>query len=405
MLRRFLGSALQEALEDTRVVFINGPRQSGKTTLAKTLATPQRPFISLDDPTHLIAARDTTSFIRQFDYVVIDEVQRVPELLLAIKQSVDADPRPGRFLLTGSANILLIPQIADPLAGRIELLTLYPFAQAELLERKSSFLPNIFKGKKPLLVGECSVGDDLVAQVCAGGYPEAVRRKSTRRTAWLMNYIETILARDVQDIAKIQQLTLLPRLMQALSLHTGQLLNYSTLAAPLQTNHNTLHRYIDILRSLFVVYLLPSFGTRELSRLVKAPKMHLVDSGLVAALRGLTVDRLRLDRKAFGGLLETFVLTELLKLASGYFERIAFSHFRDKDGLEVDIVLENSRGQIVALEVKAAASVTQHDFKGLRRLQKSHPERFVFGAVLYDHDQIAAVGENLWALPISCLWS
>jgi predicted AAA+ superfamily ATPase len=402
---RFIERQIKTALSDTRVVLIVGPRQAGKTTLAEKLAHDRMPFLTLDDQTTLATARaDPVGFVRGLDRAVIDEIQRAPELLLAIKRSVDKDTRPGRFLLTGSANLMTLPQVADSLAGRMEIAGLLPLSQCELRAESSDFLERVLQGRAPTM-GECVVGAELVERVLAGGYPEALQRASPpRRQRWFTDYVKAVIERDVRDIAQIEHVTQMPRLLRVLAQHSGQIANYSSMGAPLGIGHVTSQKYTGVLEQMFLIRTLKPWYTNALKRLVKTPKLHFLDSGLLAALRGSTATKLAADRTALGALLETFVLAELLKLVSWSGDDLEFFHFRDRDGNEVDIVLENSRGQVVGIEVKAAATVSRADFSGLHKLADACGERFTLGLVLYDHDTVVPFGERMFAAPISTLW-
>jgi hypothetical protein len=408
MFPRLVEPRLREALEDTRVVLLAGPRQAGKTTLARAVAARGMVFLSLDDATALAAARaDPVGFIRGLDRAVVDEVQRAPGLLLAIKESVDADPRPGRFLLTGSADLMTLPRVADSLAGRMEVVRLLPLAQAELRGREQSpFLATVFEGRLPD-AGSTVAGEALVRLVLAGGYPEALaRRTAARRENWLLAYADAVVARDVRDVADIEGLRQMPRLLRALAHNAGGLVNHAALGAALGMNHVTAAKYAGIFEGLFVTRTLPAWHGNALKRLVRSPKLHFLDSGLLAALRDATIERIRADRRQFGALLETFVVSELLKLtgASGT-GRVELAHYRDKDGAEVDAVLEDRTGRVVGIEVKASATVGAGDFVGLRRLAAANdPERFALGLVLHDTDRVVPFGERLLAAPLSALW-
>lgn len=406
MLHRHSTNRIREALQDTRVVLLAGPRQAGKTTLARILAEKSRTYLTLDDATTLSAARsDPAGLIRELDQVIIDEVQRAPALLLAIKESVDRDPRPGRFLITGSANLMTLPHIADSLAGRMETIRLLPLAQSEILAQPPPrFLPSLFAGRAPQ-PGPLLIGSALVDLVLTGGYPEAVARKTwTRRQDWYANYVEAVVDRDVRDIANIDQLDRMPRLLRALAAHSGQLINHAGVGASLDINHVTTQKYTGIFEQLFLVRTLPPWHNNALKRLTKKPKLHFLDSGLLAALINLTPEKVTANRASFGPILETFVFSEVLKLASWSENRLTLSHFRDKELDEVDIVIEDRDGRIVGLEIKAAATVRAEDFSGLRKLAAAVGERFAFGAVLYDHERTVAFGDHLAAIPLSSLW-
>lgn len=401
---RLAEQRVADAMSDTRVVLIVGPRQSGKTTLAKKMASEEMEYYTLDNATTLDAARqDPVGFVRRIDRAIIDEIQRAPELLLAIKESVDTDQRPGRFLLTGSANLMTLPRVADSLAGRMEVVRLLPLAQSEIRTAGGSFLVDAFRNEaKP---GEPLVGDDLVAAVLAGGYPEALSRKTlSRRQDWYADYIQAIVQRDVRDVAQIEQIAQMPRLLRILAEHSGQLVNYSGIGAAIGMNHITTQKYVGIFESLFLARTVQPWFSNKLKRLTKTPKIHFLDSGLLASLRDLSLERLRDDWGQFGTLLETFVFGEILKLASTGHPRFEFSHFRDKQQNEVDIVIEDRRGRIVGVEVKAAATVSSADFSGLRILAEASGDKFVSGFVMYDNEKVIPFGERLHAVPFSALW-
>lgn len=398
---------VETALTDTRVVLIVGPRQAGKTTLARQFSGIDRPYITLDDAGTLGAARaDPIGFVRGIERAVIDEVQRAPELMLAIKESVDRDDTPGRFLLTGSANVSTLPAVADSLAGRMATISLLPFAQSEIHSASGRLLDRLFAGEEPVTDGGAVYGDDLIGLVLRGGYPEALRRSTpARRTAWLEDYVAQILDRDVRDIANIDQLDRLPRLLEVLAEHAGQLVNHSSFGAALGLSSVTAQKYVAILERLFLVKTVAPWSSNRLSRLIKTPKLHFLDSGLLATLREDEEEVAKKDRSRFGALLESFVVSELLKLASWSDRRVKLSHYRTKEQDEVDVVIEDRRGRIVGIEVKASATVRPQDFRGLHQLQDAVGDRFLRGLVLHDHDRVTPFSEKLQAAPISILWS
>ena len=406
MYPRFIEPRIRDALEDTRVVLLSGPRQSGKTTLGQKLADGGMTYLTLDNATVLAAAQgDPVGFVRGLDRAIIDEVQRAPGLILALKESVDNDPRPGRFLLTGSADLMMLPRVADSLAGRMEVMRLFPLAQCELRSTNSNFLSAVFEGAVPDFA-ETTVAQDLVTAVLAGGYPEALTRRSwARRQDWYAGYVDAIVQRDVRDVAHVDQLQQMPKLLRVLGEHAGQLVNYSAIGAALGMNHVTTQKYVGVFERLFLVRTLLPWHSNRLKRLTKTPKLHFVDAGLLAALCGLTPDRVRANRTPFGSLLETFVLAELLKLASWAEERFEFSHFRDKEANEVDVVIEDRHGRVVGIEVKASATVASSDFAGLRKLADACGDRFALGLVLHDHDRLVPFGPRLAAAPLSALWA
>ena len=405
MYPRFTKTRVEEALSDTRVVLISGPRQSGKTTLAIDIASDKAPFLTLDDTNVLRSAiNDPVGFVRGLDRAVIDEVQRAPDLLLAIKNLVDDDKAPGRFLLTGSANLMTLPKVADSLAGRMEVVRLLPLSQAEILGKKSGFIDRAFAGEKPV-ADNMIIGDDLVKNVLSGGYPEALgRTRWPRKQDWYHGYLDAIIQRDVRDIAQIEQLAIMPKLMSVLAEHSGQLVNYTGIGAALGLNHVTTRKYINVFESLYLVHTLQPWFTNRLKRLTTSPKLHFFDAGLLAAMRDVSPEAVRKDKMSFGAILETFVFSELRKIATWSEQRCSFSHFRDKDKNEVDIVLQNRRGEVVGIEVKSSATVSARDFSGMRRLAQACGKQFIQGMVLYDHDQIVPFSETMFAAPLSCLW-
>lgn len=403
---RFSADRVRGALEDTPVVMITGPRQSGKTTLVRTFADHNRSYSTLDDDTVLAAARgDPAGFIRGLDRAIIDEVQRAPEILRAIKQSVDDDRRPGRFLLTGSANVLTLPRVSESLAGRIEVVSLLPLSQSELRGAKPSFLQRAFAGKiaKP---SHLLVAHDLTSAILTGGYPEMVRRKDTRRRqAWVREYVKTIIQRDVPDIAEVEKLDRMARLLQVLAHHSAQLVNFSQAGGRIGLDEKTVSRYVSIVEQMFVLRRVEPWFRNRLKRLVKTPKLHFLDSGLLAALLGVTAERIAAERSVIGPLAEAFVFSEILKQTEWRDEAFALYHFRDKDQNEVDLIVESGDGALIGIEVKIAASVGSGDFKGLRKLSEACGNDFKLGVVLYDGDKIVPFGERLFAAPLSCLWA
>jgi uncharacterized protein len=396
---------LSESLQDTPAVLVNGPRQCGKTTLVQQFAG-NLAYYTLDDPNLLAAVQqDPLGFARQLDRAIIDEVQRAPQLLLALKLVIDQDRRPGRFLLTGSANLMALPQIADSLAGRIALHTLLPLSQSELQGRPNDFLQRAKVQDWPLSqAGWASPPGGTVAHVLAGGYPEMRQRPTAaRRQAWAKAYIQTLIERDVRDIAQIDQLGQLPRLLVVAAEHCAQLLNAAQTGGQLGLNGKTVDRYLGILEKLFLVQRLPAWSRNELSRLIKTPKLHFLDAGLQATLTRLTPELVFTQRERWGASLETWVHAELRKALSLSTDDWYMSYFRDKDQVEVDFVLESPLRQLIGIEVKASATVSASDFKGLKKLQLLAGEAFTTGLVLYDGNQALSFGNGLWAVPLSAL--
>lgn len=404
---RFIRERMHEALADSPVVLIHGPRQCGKSTLARRIGDLEGyVYHTFDDDVYRAAAcADPIGFVGNLSgKVILDDVQRVPELFTSLKVTVDRDRTPGRFILTGSANVLLLPSLADSLAGRMEILRLHPLAQAELAGVRGHFLDNLFSSN--FAPGSHQrLGVELAERIVAGGYPAALARSTPRRrSAWYRDYIESLVQRDVRHLARISALDALPRLLTMAAGQTARLLNISDLASTFQVSRPTIRDYLTLLRNVFLVDELPPWHTNRLSRLIKTPKLHLGDSGVACSLLGVTVETLMADRQLMGQLLETFLYQELRRQAGWREIPTRFYHFRDKDGVEVDMVLETEGRQLSGIEVKAAATVMAADFRGLRKLRDATGEHFSAGVVLYDGETTASFGDRLFAVPIRTLW-
>ncbi len=414
MVQRFAAKALDEALFDTPVVLIHGPRQAGKSTLAQAAAKSRFDgnYVTLDDPLILAEARtNPASFIKaQKPPLVIDEVQRAPELFLAIKLHIDRNRKPGQFLLTGSANVLVLPKVADSLAGRMEPIDLMPFSQAELEGSTCNFVDELFgsddlKWTRP----DASMQPatlDLVQRIARGGFPEPVERVSeTRRQAWFQSYVRTVLDRDVRDLANVAGLTQMPRLLSLLSARSGSTLNVSSLAVDTGVPHTTLTRYIDLFKALFLVHLIPAWSANVETRLAKSSKAFLVDTGLLCYLTGMDSKALATDPMRFEPALKTFVANELQKLTGSGKVKPWLFHLRTVKQKQVDFVLESRDGRVVGIDVLTSRAVTKDDFEGLRFLAELTEGRFHRGVILYDGDEAVSITPTLCALPISALWS
>ena len=410
MIERHLTQSVLEALEDTPVVYVQGARQTGKSTLVQAIAKEAHPapYYSLDAAAVLAAAEgDAEGFVAGLEGpVVIDEVQRAPGLALAIKSAVDKDRTPGRFLLTGSANVMALPRVADALAGRVELHTLWPFSQGELEGNRLSFADRAFAGKGGERGSRKDIKEtELLERVLIGGYPEAQsRKKADRRGAWFESYITTILQRDVRDISNIENLAEVPNLLALLASRACSLVNYADIARSLTMPQSTLKRYMAILEATFLVRLLPAWSSNLGKRLIKSPKLLLSDTGLLAHVLGLDRARTERDRTLFGHVLENFVAMELVKQLTWSKTRFQLFHFRMTAGQEVDLLLEDRSGGLIGIEVKAGANVEGKDFLGLRLLAELTGKRFRHGFVLHTGASVVPFGKNLHALPIQYLW-
>jgi hypothetical protein len=387
-------------------VLIAGPRQAGKTTLVRRIAAQHHlHYLTLDDEVTLVAAReDPVGLLRDRDYVVLDEVQRAPTLLSAIKKTIDEDRRPGRFLLTGSANLMALPTVAESLAGRMETLRLLPLSQAEVFGASANWVDAVFRGHIPR-VEHSLVGNELQKAVLTGGYPEMLTRDAKRRRkAWARQYMDAIIQRDVQDIADVDKLAQMPALLRALAHHSGHVCSYNRLGNDVGLTHKSAERYVGILENMFLLNRVSSFATNRLKRIVKASKIHLLDSGLLATLLNMNLDSVERDRGRFGNVLETFVYGELRKhivSAEGDYELL---YYRDHDGYEVDFIIENAAGELVGIEVKSKATIQSADLRGLKRLAARVGPRLKSGILLYDGTETFPLGEGYRAAPLSTLW-
>lgn len=404
MLRRHITETLTAALRDTPVVLLIGPRQAGKSTLVQTLVPPDR-YVTLDDATVLAAAqRDPAGVLAPFtELTVVDEVQRAPDLLLAVKVAVDRRRGPGRFLLTGSANVLLVPRVADSLAGRMEILDLYPLSQGEIEGRREGFLDAVFGHRLPRAPGAPDRAD-VVHRILRGGYPDVYGRSEGRRRRWFTSYITAVLQRDVRDLANIEKLTALPSLLALLAARTGGLLNLADVGrGTTGLPYATLQRYMALLQTTFLVRLIPAWATNLGSRVTKAPKLAFVDTGLAGTLLHATETHLPADAIRWGALLENFVVVELLKQIAWQPDAPQLFHFRTPKGAEVDVVLERD-GHVVGVEIRASQTVTADDFRGLKALADLAGRRFHRGLVLHLGHQVVSFGSRLDAVPLTALW-
>ena len=412
MFHRHITGNLLQALEDTPAVLVNGARQTGKSTLVQStlLLKRGRQYLTFDDPGVLAAAKhDPNGFIAGLNTAVtLDEVQHVPELFPVIKAAIDRKREAGRFLLTGSANVLLLPKLSESLAGRLELLTLWPFSQGEMKGIREGFIDALFS-KQPVwtsgAAGEIR-REELFETILAGGYPLAVARHTgARRKAWFQSYLTTILQRDVRDLAHVADVTALPRLLGVVAARAGGLLNFADLSRTLALPQTTLKRYFALLEATFLVQLLRPWSSNLGQRLIQTPKVYLDDTGLLAQLTGLTVERMKVDGALAGGVLENFVLMELRKQSAWSKSQPEFFFWRTAAGQEVDIVLEDSAGRLVGIEIKAGATLGGSDVRGLQAMATATGKRWVRGVVLYTGTEVIPFAANLHGLPVSRLWA
>jgi predicted AAA+ superfamily ATPase len=398
---------LKNRLIGHTVVLLNGARQTGKSTLVQSLIGDSGAnYLTFDDSTvTAAAAADPQGFLDRFSGpIILDEIQRVPQLFNAIKLSVDRNRIPGRFMLTGSANVLLLPNLSQSLAGRMEILTLWPFSQGEIAGRRESFLDQLFD-KQAVFTNVVCDRQDLSKKMCTGGYPEVVQRQDPQRQqAWFGSYITTILQRDVRDISHIESLTAMPRLLSLLATRAASLLNFAEISRSSGLTQTTTKRYMALLQMLFLIHLLPAWSGNPSKRLVKSPKLNLCDSGLLCFLTGLDAAHLDNESQRYGAILENFVVVELLKQSTWC--KTPWVYFITVPNRSGNRYYPGKfLGKIAAVEIKSAASVTAKDFIPMRQLAQDVGDRFVRGVVLYVGKQTVPFADNLTALPVSAIWA
>jgi predicted AAA+ superfamily ATPase len=405
---RFARESVRTALAGSPVTLVVGPRQSGKSTLAKQLVEEglADTYLTLDDVrTYAAVAADPQGFVSsRTDRVVIDEVQRVPEVFRAIKLSVDRDRRPGRFLLTGSADVLHLPVLSDSLAGRMFIVPLLPLSQAEVDGAPGGFVDGVFSDGPMRCPDGVTDRADLAQRIARGGFPPSVvASDESARTMWADAYLTTIVERDVPRLADISDRLAIPRLLGVVAARRMGLLNLADLARALEMNRVTVERYLSLLQLAYLVRMVPAFSGDIARRLIKAPKPMLIDTGLLVYLMGVGEARLLDDPNTFGPVLENFVATELLKQLSLPPRKAELLHFRTRER-EVDLVLESRDGRVVGVEVKASESPGRSDWRGLEALRDLLGERFHRGVLLHTGSAAVPHGDRMWALPVDSLW-
>jgi uncharacterized protein len=411
LIARGIERELRDILSVSRAAAIVGPRQAGKSTLAKQLQTagvvPN--YFSLDDEALRAAAHaDPDGFALSLARpAVIDEIQRAPQLMLAIKQILDRDQTPGQFLLTGSADLVTARVVADALPGRVEYVNLWPLAQAEISGRRDSIIDALLN-ESPPQINSAPKGRAASAEVVlAGGYPDARTREERQRTRYFRSYVQSILGRDLPEIGEVRSdPSKLEQLLRLLAARTSGMVNYAALGRELALDDKTVKAHTELLRQLFLVHRLRPFSTNLGSRQVKTPKLLLSDTGMAAALIGVDVSRYSApDQGSIAGMLfETFVLMELVKQATWSATAVELFFYRDTDKREVDLVIESPSGEVVGIEAKSAATATASDARGLRLLRDKLGARFKAGIIVYSGEHTLPIDQRIWAIPISGLW-
>ncbi len=399
---------LVELIPHSPAIMIHGPRQSGKTTLAKLIGDRLGySYYTFDDSKTLASVqRDPTGFMNALpDRVILDEIQLVPELFRLLKLSIDRHRRNGQFILTGSTNVLFLPELMDALTGRMMIVRLHPLSQLEIEQTNSTpFLKRLFSGDFGMSQTE-PLRSNLAERIVAGGYPPALAIPiDSIRSAWYNSYVISLVQNDISGQESVHSLESLPDLLTATANLSAQLFNVSSIAATLQMNRNTVRNYLILLERQFLIKRLPPWHSNKMKRMIKTPKIHLGDTGLACSLLNIDEDDLLSDRNLMGQLVESFVFQELRRQVSTSGKPYRFYHYRDRDGIEADLIIEFGGSKLAGIEIKAGASITRSDFRALRKIKAAHEDRFTFGALLYDGELCASFGDGMFAVPIRMLW-
>jgi uncharacterized protein len=406
---RSIRPLIVEGMDDSRIVFVGGARQVGKTTLVSEIAQRERPMtaFTLDDrATRDAAVHDPAGFVADLPGpAFIDEIHRAPDLLLELKKAVDADTAPGRFVITGSANVLTSKRIQDALPGRIDRVDMWPLAQSEIRGGTRNVVDELFAGRAPQVTGAPAGRAAFSPVVGEGGYPEArTRPPGRRRERWFANYVSGTLARDLVELADVRRIDDAERLLRLLASQSANLLSYRRVGTRLDMHHDTVKAYVALLEQMFLVKRLPAWRPGIGAREASTPKLYVCDSGLLAHLLGADTTRIETDDQVTGKLCETFVAGELLRHASWSEHQPRLFHYQ-RDREDVDLVLENNRGEVAAVEVKAAATLRSSDWKWLKKLADARADSFRAGMVIYAGEQTVPLGRRIWAVPYSGLWA
>ena len=395
-----------EALGDMRVVLVNGARQSGKSTLVRRVGKETgAAWYTLDNAeTRRLVEADPTGFVHFEERMIIDEIQRTPELLLSIKERVDEDPEPGRFLLTGSARVLGLRDLPDTLVGRMETIELWPLSQGEIDGSPDAFVDAAFELGPDLRHDSAISRDQYIERIVRGGFPDAIRRTSTRRADFLTGYVADLINRDVAQLSEIERGPQMRALVRTIAGRSGQTIAPASIGSSLGLSHPTVSRYLSLLEEVYLIKRIPAWTRRLSARAVSQQKVAMVDSGVAVALLGLNEARLRKPGAPLGELLEGFVAMEVGRQLSWSQTRAEMFHYRTRDGVEVDLVLEDRLGRVIGIEVKASATPKAEDFRGLKHLAERVGDDFVAGFVLHTGARTLPFGTKFRAVPISALW-
>lgn len=407
IITRWQESSLHNALEVRRVVLLVGPRQCGKTTLAKTIMSKGIEYLTLDDASiRTIAENDPKGFVqkRRANTMIIDEIQRVPSLLPAIKQAVDENTSPGQYILTGSANIQALPSTQDSLAGRVSKVRLRTFSRGELSGSKPDFLSHAFEQNFSLEYHSYSK-DEVLKMAFEGGFPEAISLSANQRKLWHRDYIEALLERDLRDVAKIQRYDAMRDLIKVVAAWSSKFMDISAISSQLSVKNPTVLTYLNALESLYVIEKLYPWTKTDYARVGKQNKLFMSDSGLMASILSWNLEQVRLDPDKLGKLMETFIFNEIASQVDTQKGLYEMYHYRDREQREIDFIIEREDHALLGIEVKASSSIQSKDFKHLSWFQENIAKDTPFvGIVIYTGEQPLLFGKNLWAIPVGMLW-
>lgn len=408
---RHLHPLILEAVDHARILFVAGARQVGKTTLVGQITGPggeypMTPYTLDDRATRDAALADPAGFVAGLGgSAFIDEIHRAPDLLLELKKAVDADTTPGRFLITGSANILANKRVLDALPGRIDRLDLWPLSRSEIEGGRLNLVDELLAGRAPQVTGAPVGADAYAGYIAEGGYPEARLRPAGRvRNRWFRDYIAGAVERDVRELADLRRADDVGQLLRLLASQSANLLSYRKIARQLQMTDKTAKEYVLLLEQMFLVWRLPGWRPGLGAREVAKPKVYICDPGLLAYLLGADESRIRSDDQVNGKACESFVCAELLKYASWAEQEVRLFHYQ-REREDVDFIVENRAGEIAAIEVKAAATLSVRDWRWLEQLRDARGAQFKAGVIVHAGSQTVPLGDRLWAVPFAALWA
>lgn len=407
MIERWQKHSLLKGLKSRRVVFISGPRQCGKTTLAKQLPKQDADFITLDNALYLKSAQtDPTGFVkRNKKTLIIDEIQKAPELLSAIKQAVDEDNSPGQYLLTGSANILAMPSVNESMAGRMKYVRLRPFTQGEIAGISPYYLEDFFK--EQFKDGDELIDKDTILKIAfKGGFPEPILLDKAERRSWFSDYLMALVEKDLKDIAAIYRMDKIKALIEVAASWSGKFIDLSAISSKLGIQRNTLDGYLQALQTLYLVEKIDPWVNTDYERVGKKPKLYMTDCGILTRCLNLNLSETRLNADQSGKVVETFIANELAAYVDCFNDKYRLFHYRDREKREIDFLIENDDGSLLGIEVKAGTVVSSKSFNHMHWFKTNivKNQKFI-GIILYSGHKVINFSKNMWAVPISSLWS